>query len=155
MRTGNGLSFVIVFLGLVIGTVVPATAAPDEIYTGAYSGVAINGYDPVAYFTQDKPVEGSQEITFDWKGVTWRFASSENRDLFSANPERYAPQYGGYCAFAVSLGSTATTDPSAFSIVDDKLYLNYSSGVKARWSKDIPGNISKGDANWPGIVAGK
>ena len=155
MRTGNGLSFLIVLLGLVFGTVLPAAAAPDEIYTGAYEGVAINGYDAVAYFTENKPVEGSADIIHEWKGAKWRFASKENRALFAAAPEKYAPQYGGYCAYAVSYGSTATTDPSAFSIVGEKLYLNYSSGVKARWSKDIPGNISKADANWPGILAGK
>ena len=161
MKTGKALptlkylSYLVVFIGLILGAAIPARAGPPEIYTGAYEGVAINGYDPVAYFTENRPVEGSPDIVHEWKGVKWRFSSAENRDMFAADPEKFAPQYGGYCAYAVSYGSTATTDPSAFSIVDNKLYLNYSSGVKARWSKDIPGYISKADANWPRILAGK
>jgi hypothetical protein len=86
-------------------------------------------------------------------GATWRFASAEHRDRFAVDPERYAPQYGGYCAWAVSQGYTAKIDPAAWKIVDDKLYLNYSKDVQSQWSSDIPGNIAKADANWPGIKA--
>ncbi len=129
-----------------------AWAASDEIFTGLVEGVAVGGYDPVAYFTEDKPVKGSEDITAEYQGATWRFASTENRDSFLADPERYAPQYGGYCAFAVSSGYTAKADPEAWRIVDGKLYLNYSKGVQKRWSQDIPGHISKADSNWPGVL---
>ena len=127
-------------------------AASDEIFTGLVEGVAVGGYDPVAYFTEDKPVKGNEDITAEYKGATWRFASAANRETFLADPERYAPQYGGYCAFAVSSGYTAKSDPEAWRIVDGKLYLNYSKGVQKRWSQDIPGHISKADSNWPGVL---
>ena len=115
-------------------------------------GRAIRGTDPVAYFTEASPVAGKSEFTHEWSGATWLFASAENRDLFVANPEKYAPQYGGFCAWAVSQGSTAPIDPQAWKIVDGKLYLNFSKGVQSRWEKDIPGNIAKADSNWPNLL---
>lgn len=124
------------------------------VNASAFGGVAIEGYDPVAYFTQGKPVEGSSDFTHDWNGATWRFASAENRDMFIADPEKFAPQYGGYCAWAVSQGYTASIDPDAWSIVDGKLYLNYSKGVQSRWENDIAGHISSADENWPEIRSG-
>ena len=127
-----------------------AFAATASYYND--KGIAIDGSDPVAYFTQGAPVSGSADITHDWGGVTWRFASTANRDAFAANPERYAPQYGGYCAWAVSEGYTASTVPDAWRIVDDKLYLNYSRRIQRRWAKDIPARIAAGDANWPGVL---
>lgn len=130
----------------------PALADRDPIYGSLFGNVAINGYDPVAYFRQGRPVEGSADHTATWKGKVWRFASAENRDAFAAAPETYAPQYGGYCAWAVAEGYTASTDPAAWRIVDDKLYLNYSKSVQARWSRDIPGNIERADANWPKVL---
>jgi len=123
----------------------------DEVYTSRRGG-AIRGTDPVAYFTEGKPVPGSREFTAEWQGAEWRFASAGNRDLFLADPEAYAPQYGGYCAWAVAQGYTASTVPEAWEIVDGKLYLNYSLGVREQWRQDIPGNIRKGDANWPGVL---
>ncbi len=126
-----------------------AQAASAPVFTA--DGAAIHGYDPVAYFTEGRPVPGDAQFTHPYQGATWRFASSANRDRFAADPQKYAPQYGGYCAYAVAKGSTASTDPEAWSIVDDKLYLNYSSGVQKLWSRDIAGNISKADANWPGL----
>jgi YHS domain-containing protein len=114
-----------------------------------WRGIAIKGYDPVAYFTDAKPVEGESDFEFTWMGATWRFASSAHRDLFAANPEKYAPQYGGYCAWAVSQGSTAGIDPDAWRIVDGKLYLNYSRKIQQQWEGDVPGNIQKADVNWP------
>jgi YHS domain-containing protein len=114
-------------------------------------GLAIRGYDPVAYFTEGQPVEGSQEFSYQWGNATWRFASAENRDLFVNNPEQYAPQYGGFCAWAVSQGYTAAIDPNAWKIVDGRLYLNATRGVQRRWERDIPGHIAQGDQNWPGI----
>ena len=144
----------VVAAAFVLVCIVPlaAHAATPEIYAGSIKGVAINGYDPVAYFTEKKPVAGKADITHDWKGVTWRFASAQNRDTFKANPEKYAPQYGGYCAYAVAKGSTAKSDPQAWTIVGDKLYLNYSKSVQSRWEKDIPGYIKAADKNWPGVL---
>jgi len=130
--------------------VTPA-AAKDPVYS-SFFGTAIDGTDPVAYFTEGRPVEGSSDFTHDWNGATWRFSSAENRARFAANPEAYAPQYGGYCAWAVSQGYTASTDPEAWKIVDGKLYLNYSKSVQTTWERDIAGNIRAGDANWPGVL---
>ena len=113
---------------------------------------AIRGYDPVAYFTVGKPVRGSNQFTSKWQGATFKFSSAENLALFKAEPTAYAPQYGGYCAFAVSKGATAGTVPDAWSIVDGKLYLNYSLNVRNRWSKDVPGNIKAADRNWPAVL---
>jgi YHS domain-containing protein len=113
---------------------------------------AIRGHDPVAYFDRKGPVKGSKQFSYPWRGTTWYFASAENRDKFAAEPERYAPQYGGYCAYAVAQGYTADIDPSAWSIVDGKLYLNYSLRIRERWNKDIPGYISKADASWPAVL---
>ena len=128
-------------------------AADGVVNSSFLGGVAIEGTDPVAYFDQGRPVEGSSDFEHEWMGATWRFVSAENRDRFAADPEKYAPQYGGYCAWAVSQGYTAKIDPEAWSIVDDKLYLNYSKDVQKQWSADVPGNITKGDANWPTIRA--
>ena len=116
------------------------------------AGLAIRGTDPVAYFVEGAAVPGSAEFSHDWGNVTWQFASAENRDLFAANPEQYAPQYGGFCAWAVSQGYTASIDPEAWRIVDGRLYLNYDRRVQQRWERDIPGNITKADANWPGVL---
>jgi YHS domain-containing protein len=115
-------------------------------------GVALKGYDAVAYFTEGKAVQGQAQFTFTWNGSVWRFASAEHRDLFMAMPEKYAPQFGGYCAWAVSQGYTADGDPEAWRMVDGKLYVNYSKRVQKRWEKDIRSNIAKGNANWPGVL---
>ncbi|PJI91806.1 YHS domain-containing protein [Yoonia maricola] len=128
-----------------------AMAATPEVYNDG--GIAVDGSDVVAYFTDGTPVAGDAAITHDHMGVTWRFASEANRDLFAADPTAYAPQYGGYCAYAVSQGYTASTTPEAWSIVDGKLYLNYSTGVRRRWERDIPGHIAAGDANWPAVLS--
>ncbi|MEO0820252.1 MAG: YHS domain-containing (seleno)protein [Pseudomonadota bacterium] len=129
----------------------PASASEDPVYKTLF-GTAIDGTDPVAYFTESRPVEGSSDYTHDWNGATWRFSSAENRDLFAANPEKYAPQYGGYCAWAVSQGYTASTDPDAWAIVDGKLYLNYNQSVQTRWEKDVPGHIASANGNWPRVL---
>ena len=131
-----------------LGAAAPATAG-TTVYTA--EGAAIEGYDPVAYFTDGKPVPGKAEYSHDWMGVTWRFASAEHRDAFAADPAKYAPQYGGFCAWAVSEGYTAEIDPDAWHIEGGKLYLNYSKSVQERWAKNIPGNIRKADGNWPKI----
>lgn len=115
-------------------------------------GVAINGADPVAYFTQERPVRGSFDHTFDWNGARWHFASAANRDSFATSPERYAPRFGGYCAYAASLGYLAPTLPEAWTVYEDVLYLNANLRARALWLEDVPGNIAKGEANWPGIL---
>ena len=136
------------FLVAALAFSVPALAQKAEVYS-SWLGAAIRGTDPVAYFTEGRPVEGSRKFTHEWKGATWRFASAQNRDAFVAAPERYAPQYGGYCAYGVANGYTVSTVPEAWSIVDGKLYLNYSLAVRADWLKDVPGYLGRADANWP------
>jgi len=131
-----------------------AALAGSPVNKSFFGGVAIEGYDPVAYFTDGRPVEGHKEHTFEWQGATWRFASAEHRDLFAASPEKYAPQYGGYCAWAVAHGYTASIDPEAWKIYEGKLYLNFDLDIQKKWQADIPGNVSKGDANWPGLRDG-
>ncbi len=145
------LAVVLVILSA-LGLALPA-AAGGVVNASSFTGTAIEGYDPVAYFNEGRPVEGKSEFSHDWLDATWYFASAKNRDLFAAAPDKYAPQYGGYCAWAVAHGYTAKIDPEAWKIVDDKLYLNYSKDVQAQWAQDIPGNITKGDANWPKIRA--
>lgn len=118
-------------------------------------GVAIVGYDAVAYFTDAKAVEGKKQHSFDWYGATWQFVSEANRAAFAKDPQKYAPQYGGYCAFGVSRGYAVKVDPTAWKVVDGKLYLNYNHDVQAEWAKDIAGHIEKADANWPKVVEAK
>lgn len=103
------------------------------------TGVAINGYDTVAYFTQNKPVKGSDSFTTSYEGATWKFASKEHLALFKADPTKYAPQYGGYCAYGVAQGYLVSIEPEQFSIIDGKLYLNYDAGVQKKWTKDPAG----------------
>ena len=137
-------------VGLLLGQ--PAAADQQPIYTGTPAGLAVSGYDAVAYFTDGRPVEGSQAYSYDWQGAVWRFASQANLDRFKTAPATYAPQFGGYCAWAVSRGYTASADPQAWRIVDGKLYLNYDLEVKKTWEQDVPGNIAKGEANWPKVL---
>lgn len=118
-----------------------------------HDGYAIRGYDPVAYFTEGEPVAGRAEFEAEWNGATWRFASAGNRERFVADPEAYAPQYGGFCAWAVAeKGELYSIDPHAWKIVDGKLYLNFSDSIQRRWERDIPGFIELGDRRWPEIV---
>lgn len=120
--------------------------AQKEIFSK--SNIAIQGYDPVAYFKESKPVKGKTEFSYVWKGATWNFLNSENLTAFKTNPESFAPQYGGYCAYGVAEGHKAPTSPDAWTIVDGKLYLNYDKSVKALWSKDQKGFIKMADKNW-------
>ena len=129
---------------------VPAWAAKAPVY--ATDGVAVNGYDVVAYFTKSEPIQGSVDFSTDWNGTTWQFANAEHRDLFAGDPAKYAPQYGGYCAYAAAKGYTATTSPNAWVVHEDKLYLNYNRAVRAIWRRDIPGYITKANANWPSVL---
>ena len=127
-----------------------AFAAKDPVYNSR--GIAIQGYDPVAYFTDQQPRKGHRDYEVSHMGATFRFASAENKASFEANPDKYAPQYGGYCAWAVSHGYTASINPHAWTIDNDKLYLNYSLSVRAQWDADRANRIKLGDQNWPAVL---
>lgn len=126
--------------------------ALGPIYVDGKTKSAIGGYDTVAYFTEGKPVKGSTKYVATYKGAAWRFSSKENLDLFNASPEKYAPQYGGYCAYAVSRNTTASIKPQFFTVYQEKLYLNYNKGVYKRWIKNKNKHIVKGDKNWPDVL---
>lgn len=125
-------------------------AADIEMNADA-NDIAIKGYDTVSYFTAGKPTKGSRDYTATYKGAIYQFASAENRDLFRASPERYAPQFGGYCAMGVALEKKFDTDPTAYEIVDDKLYLNLNAAVQKKWLTDVPGFIHTAKGNWGDI----
>ncbi|QLH34589.1 MAG: YHS domain-containing protein [Cyclobacteriaceae bacterium] len=116
---------------------------------------AIGGYDPVAYFTQSQPVKGIKEFSFEYADQSWYFASAENLELFKSNPEKYAPQFGGYCAYGMSRGYKAKTEPDAWTIVEGKLYLNYNTDVRTIWNENQRGFIEKANANWPTVKGSK
>ncbi|WP_425259558.1 YHS domain-containing (seleno)protein [Rubrivivax sp. RP6-9] len=129
-------------------------AAQPQINTlnGGRLHVAINGYDTVAYFSAGKAVPGLEDLSLAWNGATWRFSSATNLALFKANPERYAPQYGGYCAYGVAQGYLVKVDPEQFTVRDGKLYLNYDAAVQARWSQDIDRHVSSADRKFPQLL---
>jgi YHS domain-containing protein len=131
-----------------VAVIAPAAQAEPAIYTGVFSDTALQGYDPVAYFTDGAPVKGSKDFTAEYKGATFQFASAANRDAFLADPTAYAPQYGGYCAWAMADGKYAKGDAKHWKIVDGKLYLNYNASISKKWNADIPGFIEKADAEW-------
>jgi hypothetical protein len=140
---------------LVITVIYSLTLSPAfaiEPINKTSDGLAIKGYDPVAYFIDRRPVRGSREFEYVWMGAKWRFSTAGHKDLFIKAPDKYAPKYGGYCAYAVSQGTTADIDPDAWNIVDGRLYLNLSKRIKDKWSKDIPGYIKKADENWPKLL---
>lgn len=136
-------------------TALAATASAGPAVYINKDGLGLSGYDPVAYFATSQPTQGEADITHKHNGVTYRFASAENRARFQKDPAAYLPQYGGFCSWAVSRGYTAKTDPTAWKIVDGKLYLNYNRKVRSEWVKDIPGNIAKANKNWPGLAKAK
>lgn len=122
--------------------------AGSTVY-GASKGPAIGGYDPVAYFTEGAPKEGDPRYTLEWNGATWRFASAENRERFKAEPERYAPQYGGYCAYAMSTDSFSPGDAKRWRIEGGKLYLNANILAQTLWENNIPKRVLQADGHWP------
>jgi YHS domain-containing protein len=128
--------------------VAPALAG-HAVNTGYFGGIAIDGYDPVAYFTDNRAMKGSEQYSYEWLGTRWHFVSEQHRDMFKSDPVKYAPQYGGYCAGEVE-GSGSTTvniDPEAFKIIDDKLYLTYDKVHTAQFGSN-PDDVAKADANW-------
>ncbi len=126
----------------------------EPALTYVKDGYAIGGTDPVAYFTHARPIAGDPMIFHDWAGATWSFVDQTHRDTFAENPLKYAPQYGGFCAWAVAeKGELFSTQPRNWAIVDDKLYLNFNDDIQARWDEDRPGFIALGDERWPEITA--
>lgn len=119
------------------------------------SGLAVQGYDVVAYFTDSQPVKGSPQFSSTYGGGTYHFATAEHKAAFDKEPSKYAPQFGGFCAYAVAKNSTAKIEPDAFQIVNGRLLLQYDKSIRAKFSKDTPGNLAKADTNWPGLVAKK
>lgn len=131
---------------------IPRRVMAAEPETFQTDGIAIRGTDPVAYFDGNGPVPGTSDHRLMWKGATWQFASADNMSAFETNPEAFAPVFGGYCAYAASLGYLAPTSPDAWTVYEDKLYLNANLRARELWLRDVPGNIAKGEANWPGIL---
>ena len=134
---------------------VPAAFAYDEASKSSVNvdkaGIAIKGYDPVAYFTDGKPALGTKEFTAEYQGAIYQFASAAHRDAFKQNPTKYAPQFGGFCAMGAVFEKKLDGDPNLWKVVDGKLFLNVGEPAQKRWLEDIPGNVSKADGNWPKI----
>jgi len=128
------------------------TLEKKGLFGYAPNGIAIRGYDTVAYFTEGKPVKGSDTYSTQWQGATWKFASQNNLDLFAGNPEKYAPQYGGYCAYGVAVGSLVKIEPDLWSIVEGKLYLNYNDKFNDTWKEDISGYIVAADEKFESLL---
>ena len=135
-----------------------ATAAEPPINTlrnsffGGRTDTAINGYDTVAYFTVGKPVKGRDDLVAEWKGAKWKFSTPAHLELFKGDPEKYAPQYGGYCAYGVAQGYLVKVEPDQFSVRDGKLYLNYDASVQATWAKDPEGYIKTADGRFDALL---
>ena len=138
---------------LAVGCGQPASSQVSEIY--APGNKALDGYDPVAFFSDSMPVKGSANYSYNWKGADWLFASTEHLDQFKADPEKYAPQFGGYCAYGCSQGHKAPTKPETWTIVSGKLYLNYNGDVKKMWTADRDALIEKANTNWPTVKTQK
>lgn len=130
---------------------VSAVAGP-EVYTGTLSNIAADGFDVVAFHREGRPVPGNARFTHRWKDATWRFASADARDAFAADPDRYAPAYGGHCSWAASQGYRASGDPWHWRIVDGRLFFNYDARVHRTWLADVPGFVAAADRNWPRIL---
>ena len=142
-----------VFSSLALGLLVSATAfAALNPVNKTDKGLALDGYDAVAYFMKQQAVRGNRNFTLEWNGATWRFSTLANKETFEKNPQRYAPQFGGYCSWAVGHNYTANGDPEAWTIIDNKLYLNYDKSVREMWLKEIPDLIKKGERNWPRLL---
>ena len=134
-----------------LALLVSVAATPAFSGDVTHSTPGISGYDPVAYFTDGKPMKGSGYHVAEYQGVTYAFTSSEHKDLFESNPGKYVPAYGGYCAYGVAVGKKFVSDPEAWKIVQGTLYLNLDKDIQAKWAKDIPGYIKKSEANWKEI----
>ena len=151
----------LLLLSLIAGTALFANhdvvraqqSAKPPVFTEFRSKLALDGYDPVAYFKIGKATKGSAEHAVMWNGATWHFSSAQHKAAFEASPKSYAPQFGGYCAWAVSEGYRAKGDPNHWNIVGGKLYVNYNAIVQRKWEMDVPGHITKGEKNWPAVLS--
>jgi YHS domain-containing protein len=137
---------------IVIGPSLTAAAPQSAVNVLGGGRVAIHGYDPVAYFVDGGPRKGRADLAVERGGARWLFASPENKARFEADPERYLPAYGGYCAYGVAQGYLVKIDPAAWAIVGGRLYLNYDRSVRETWRKDVPGYVKQADGKWPGLV---
>ncbi|WP_261332842.1 YHS domain-containing (seleno)protein [Rhizobium leguminosarum] len=147
-RMGVALGAAVMLLSFLQPPFIQAAEAEELVNTGYFGDVAIKGYDPVAYFTENQAVEGSETYSHHWLGATWYFASARNRDLFKGDPSKYAPQYGGYCADGVSFGTVTTNiDPKAWRIIDGKLYLSYDPGAAEGMEKN-PTKVTDSKKHW-------
>lgn len=136
----------LLFSQALAGEMMPINAGPDKL--------AIKGYDPVAYFTDGRPTKGLAQFEHQWQGARWWFTSTEHRDLFAADPEKYAPRFGGFCAMGMSMGHQVQADPEAWAIVDGKLYLNFDRPTADEFKVDTPSHIAKAEANWEKTIQG-
>ncbi len=145
---------IFVSLATILGAIpgLSAFGQQSEIYVGFFSSYGAGGYDVVAYHTENEARAGSNSFVAEWKNASWRFESAANRDLFTANPEKYAPQYGGYCAWAVANGYTARGNPANWTVYQGKLYLNYNRGIQQQWESDKAGFVEKSERNWPRVL---
>jgi len=144
------MKFICALVLALVTTLLPVSA--KDLLNISWTGSGIKGYDPVAYFTDNKAVEGKSDFQTQRDGATYYFASKEHKNLFDANPGKYLPQFGGYCAYGVSLNKTVNIDPTAFQIIDGKLYLQYSTSILEKFNQDQAGNLQKAQANWPSLV---
>jgi len=141
-------------LSIIMSMVIQAKdkAKDKPVYASKRTNIAIKGYDPVAYFTENKAVKGNKKLSFIWHGSKWLFSSEQHKSLFVNDPEKYAPQYGGWCAYAMSDGRTVSIDPKAFDIYNNKLYLNYSKSVLGHWRKEKDLFIKQANDYYPAVV---
>lgn len=140
---------------LVTGALILLVSLPvfagEPVFTGEEGNVAVGGYDVVAYFTRNEPAKGSPEYSVEWRGAEWHFANAEHRDRFRKNPERYAPAYGGYCAFGAAKGKALASSPDYWTIEDGRLFLNLNEDVHGKWNADRENHIKTADSNWPNL----
>jgi len=153
----NVFSVVAVAIGLAVAIGALGLRRVDgvEPVNKSSAGLALRGYDAVAYFREGAAVEGRAEFAHEWNGARWLFKSEEHRAAFAREPKAYTPQYGGYCSYAVAHGYTADADPQAWKVVDGKLYLNYNEDVRRLWEQDIPGFLQKSEQHWPQFLKRK
>jgi YHS domain-containing protein len=130
----------------------PALAQSFPRSVNHVRGVALRGYDPVAWFVESRPRRGNPAFLAEHGGVAWHFASAAHLARFQAGPEAFLPRFGGFCAFGVARGYKVDIDPEAWHIHEGVLYLNYDRGVQRQWRQDIPGHIARAEANWPGLA---
>jgi YHS domain-containing protein len=145
----------LVMLALALSIVASASAAEKNLVNVDKDLIAVHGYDVVAYFTDAKPVKGTPQIQSIYKGARYYFATKEHKQMFDADPTKYVPQFGGFCAYGVSKGYNVKIEPDAWQIVDGRLLLQYDKDVRDKFNEDVQGNLKKADANWPGLVEKK